>query len=42
MDFRKVIYENMKKKKKKNHDKHIYIYDHSHFEVLWSFILYIL
>ena len=41
MDFRKVIYENVEKK---NHlITNISIYTgHRYFEVLWSFILYIL
>ena len=43
MDFRKVIYENVEIKKKLSfYNKHIYIYDHGHFEVLWSLVLYIL
>ena len=40
MDIQKLI---MKTLKKKNsfHNKHIYIYSQRHFEILWSFILYI-
>ena len=30
----------IEKKKHSFHNKHIYIYGHRHFEVLWSFILY--
>ena len=30
------------KEKHSFHNKHIYIYSQKHFEVLWSFILYIL
>ena len=39
LDFRKVIYENVEKKKHSFRNKHIYIYG-SH--TSWSFILYIL
>ena len=34
MDFQKVIYENVEKKKQSFHSKHIYLYSHRHFEVL--------
>ena len=35
MDFLKVIYENVKKKKNSFHNKYVYIYTgHRHFEVL--------
>ena len=40
MDFRKVIYENVKKKKHSFDNKHIYMY-HRRFEVLWSFFFYL-
>ena len=41
MDFQKIIYKNVKKKKRITTNISIYM-GHRHFEVLWSFILYIL
>ena len=42
MDFEKVIYENVLKKKKTFHNNISIYTGHRNFEVLWSFILYIL
>ena len=42
MDFRKLIYENVKEKTFISQQTSIYTDHHRHFEVLLSFILYIL